>query len=111
MKTADDRQLTHYLYGGDETYRIKQEMVLGIGGVRMLNALGFRVRQYHMNEGHSAFLALELLRFARSTEEAGSASRYDVPRVREMCNFTTHTPVEAGHDQFSYDRQPASWVD
>ena len=63
---SDDRKLTHYLYGGDETYRIKQEMVLGIGGVRMLNALGFRVRQYHMNEGHSAFLALELLkRFAR----------------------------------------------
>ncbi len=101
---ADDRRLTHCLYGGDETYRIKQEMVLGIGGVRMLNALGFRVRQYHMNEGHSAFLALELLkRFTRSAEEAGSASRYDVPRVRELCNFTTHTPVEAGHDQFSYD--------
>ena len=101
---ADDRRLTHYLYGGDEIYRIKQEMVLGIGGVRMLNALGFRIRQYHMNEGHSAFLALELLRrFTRSVEEAGAASRYDVPRVREMCNFTTHTPLEAGHDQFSYD--------
>src|SRR5581483_4755701 len=101
---GDDRQLTHYLYGGDQTYRIKHDMVLGIGGVRMLNALGFRVRQYHMNEGHSAFLALELLRrFARSPEEAGFASRYDIPQVRELCNFTTHTPVEAGQDQFPYD--------
>ena len=101
---AEDRRITHHLYGGDQTYRLKQEMVLGIGGVRMLRALGFQVRQYHMNEGHSAFLALELLqRFSRSTQEAGSGSVYDVPRVRELCNFTTHTPVEAGQDQFPYD--------
>ena len=101
---ADDRRLTHYLYGGDEGYRLKQEIVLGIGGVRMLHALGFEVRQYHLNEGHSALLALELLRrFRRSAQEAGSASVYDVPRVRQLCNFTTHTPVEAGHDQFPYD--------
>jgi starch phosphorylase len=100
----EDRTITHYLYGGDEAYRLKQEMVLGIGGVRMLHALGFRICQYHMNEGHSALLALELLRrFARTPEEAGAGSVYDVPRVRELCNFTTHTPVEAGHDQFPYD--------
>jgi starch phosphorylase len=101
---SEDRELTHRLYGGDEVYRLKQEMVLGIGGVRMLRALGFRIRQYHLNEGHSAFLALELLRrFARSANEAGPGSIYDVPRVRELCSFTTHTPVETGHDQFPYE--------
>jgi len=54
----EDREITHRLYGGDEAYRLKQEIVLGIGGVRMLHALGFRIRQYHLNEGHSALLAL-----------------------------------------------------
>jgi len=101
----DDRALTHYLYGGDETYRLKQECVLGIGGLRMLQALGFDVRQYHMNEGHAALLALELLhRHAHPPEyvRAGE-SPYDIPRVRELCNFTTHTPVEAGHDRFSWE--------
>ncbi|MFQ5487257.1 MAG: alpha-glucan family phosphorylase, partial [Gammaproteobacteria bacterium] len=67
---ARDREITHYLYGGDERYRLKQEIVLGIGGTHMLQALGFDVRQYHMNEGHSAFLALELLqRFAYPPED------------------------------------------
>ncbi len=100
-----DREITHYLYGGDERYRLKQEIVLGIGGTHMLQALGFDVRQYHMNEGHSAFLALELLqRFAYPPEDVRPGeSPYDIPRVREMCIFTTHTPVEAGHDRFSYD--------
>ena len=103
--SADDRTITHYLYGDGETYRLKQEIVLGIGGVRMLYALGFQIRQYHMNEGHSALLAVELLRrFAYPDEDVRPGeSRYDVPRVREMCNFTTHTPVEAGHDQFQYE--------
>ena len=101
---ADDRRITHYLYGGDEAYRLKQEMVLGIGGVRMLRALGLEIRQYHLNEGHSALRALELLRrFTRSQEGAGVGSIYDVPRVRELCNFTTHTPIEAAQDQFPYD--------
>ena len=101
---AEDRQITDRLYGGDEANRLKQEMVLGIGGVRMLHALGFEIRQYHLNEGHSALLALELLRwFVRSQQEVGSGSAYDIPRVRQLCNFTTHTPVEAGHDQFSYE--------
>jgi starch phosphorylase len=112
---AEDRNITHYLYGGDEAYRLKQEMVLGIGGVRMLRALGLEIRQYHLNEGHSAFLALELLRrFTRSREGAGVGSIYDVPRVRELCNFTTHTPVEAAQDQFPYelvDRVMGSMVD
>ena len=79
-------------------------MVLGIGGVRMLHALGFEIRQYHLNEGHSALLALELLRwFVRTPQEIGPGFAYDIPRVRQLCNFTTHTPIEAGHDQFSYD--------
>ena len=101
----EDREITHFLYGGDEVYRLKQEIVLGIGGVRMLNALGFQIRQYHMNEGHSALLVLELLRrYAYPQEDLRPGeSPYDIPRVREICNFTTHTPVEAGHDQFSYD--------
>jgi starch phosphorylase len=89
----EDRDITAYLYGGDYRYRLKQETVLGIGGVRMIEALGFDVRRYHMNEGHSGLLGVELLR------------RYgmDENKVREQCIFTTHTPVEAGHDQFPYD--------
>jgi starch phosphorylase len=101
----DDREITHRLYGGDEAYRLKQEVVLGIGGVRMLQALGFSVRQYHMNEGHSALLGLELLRWhAHPSEELRPGeSPYDMLSVRKLCNFTTHTPVEAGHDKFSYE--------
>jgi starch phosphorylase len=103
--TDADRALTHELYGGDADYRLKQEVVLGIGGVRMLHALGFRIFQYHMNEGHSALLTLELLlrhEYPPADVRSGE-SRYDVPRVRELCSFTTHTPVEAGHDRFPYD--------
>ncbi len=102
---ALDRTITHALYGGDDAYLLKQEIVLGIGGVRMLQALGFEVRQYHMNEGHSALLTLELLRrHAYPIEDVRAGeSLYDLPRVRSICNFTTHTPVEAGHDKFSYD--------
>jgi len=103
--SATDREITHSLYGGDSAYRLKQEIVLGIGGTRMLHALGFSVRQYHMNEGHSALLTLQLLRhytYPDADVRAGE-SRYDIPRVREQCNFTTHTPIEAGHDKFGYD--------
>lgn len=95
------RTLTDYLYGGDERYRLCQEMVLGIGGVRMLRALGLdQIQRYHMNEGHAALLGLELLE-----EQARAAGRpfllpEDVAAVRERCVFTTHTPVPAGHDQF-----------
>ena len=103
--SAEDREITHFLYGGDDAYRLKQEIVLGIGGVRMLRALGFNIRRYHMNEGHSALLALELLsRNAYPSEDVRPGEpAYDIPLVRELCNFTTHTPVESGHDKFSYD--------
>jgi len=100
-----DREITHYLYGGDDEYRLKQEMILGMGGVRVLHALGFEVSAYQMNEGHSALLGVELLRHFTypESELRGGESPYDVPRVRELCRFTTHTPVEAGHDRFSYE--------
>ncbi|TKS61196.1 MAG: alpha-glucan phosphorylase [Nitrospira sp.] len=96
---ASDRELTGYLYGGDERYRLAQEIVLGIGGVRMLQALGYtHIERFHMNEGHAALLALELLR----TSKATSTTEWDFVRVRSLCVFTTHTPVSAGHDQFDY---------
>ena len=91
--SSEDREITFYLYGGSEKYRLSQEAVLGFGGVRMLDALGFRIRKFHMNEGHSSFLAVELLQ----------RNGMDVEKVRELCVFTTHTPVEAGHDIFNYD--------
>jgi starch phosphorylase len=101
----EDREITHHLYGGDDAYRLKQEFVLGVGGVRLLHALGFDISAYHMNEGHSALLAVELLRrFAHRPEEVWAGeSVYDIPRVRELCRFTTHTPVESGHDRFPYE--------
>ncbi|MCL2432643.1 alpha-glucan family phosphorylase [Candidatus Bathycorpusculum sp.] len=88
-----DREISFYLYGGDERYRLKQEAVLGFGGVRILDALGFHVRKYHMNEGHSSFLSVELMH----------KCSLDVEKVKELCIFTTHTPVESGHDRFSYE--------
>ncbi len=96
-----DRTLTHFLYGGDQYYRLCQEVILGIGGVRMLRALGYEnIKRFHMNEGHASLLALELL-----NEQAGKTGREptrpeDIEAVREQCIFTTHTPVPAGHDQF-----------
>ena len=96
-----DRTLTGFLYGGDQRYRLAQEVILGIGGVRMLRALGYQnISRFHMNEGHASLLALELL-----DEEAKRAGRdvieaRDVEGVRKKCIFTTHTPVAAGHDQF-----------
>lgn len=99
--TEWDRTLTHFLYGGDQRYRLSQEIVLGIGGVRMLRALGYSsIVRFHMNEGHSSLLTLELL-----DEEVRSAGRQrvtddDIAAVRRRCVFTTHTPVPAGHDQF-----------
>jgi glycogen phosphorylase len=100
----EDRRITDNLYGGDDAYRFMQEVVLGIGGLRVLQALGFTIRTFHMNEGHAALLALDLLRrFARPADQTHAGElRYDVARVREMCIFTTHTPVEAGHDRFPY---------
>lgn len=101
---SEDRKLTHYLYGGDEAYRLKQELVLGLGGIRLLRALGFDLHTYHMNEGHAAFLSLELLnrhRFPPEDVRPGE-SPYDLAAVREHCVFTTHTPVESGSDRFAY---------
>jgi len=98
---AGDRELTSELYGGDERYRLAQEIVLGIGGVRMLRALGYtHLERFHMNEGHAALLALELLGERNQREPAA----WDFDGVRRACIFTTHTPVPAGHDQFSYER-------
>ena len=102
---ARDRDLTHYLYGGNEEYRLKQELLLGVGGVRILEALGFDIKTYHLNEGHAAFATIELLkRFPRRRRQSDKAEwSYDADRVRDLCVFTTHTPVEAGHDRFSYE--------
>ena len=98
----EDRTLTHYLYGGDATYRLRQEIVLGVGGVRMLNALGLDIQKYHLNEGHSALLTLELLRLRGASDAHGESLQEAVATVRRRCVFTTHTPVEAGHDQYPY---------
>jgi glycogen phosphorylase len=102
-----DRTLTHQLYGdGEKSYRLKQEIVLGLGGVRVLRALGFEIQTYHLNEGHAAFAPVELLRYSRRTRinpVAGHPVVPDADRVRGLCVFTTHTPVDAGHDKFSYE--------
>jgi starch phosphorylase len=92
-----DRDITFRLYGGDEAHRLKQEMVLGIGGVRALRLLGLAPSVWHMNEGHAAFLALELLR-----EQLASGLSFEagLEIVAAQCVFTTHTPVAAGHDAF-----------
>lgn len=95
-----DRELTHSLYGGDDRYRLCQEAILGIGGMQMLRALGRAdLDAYHMNEGHSALLALYLLE-QREAAKGAAADRADVGAVRRRCVFTTHTPVPAGHDSF-----------
>ena len=91
------RNLTAHVYGGDQWTRISQEIVLGIGGVRFLRALGIKPSVFHMNEGHSAFLTLELLR--EQLEARASIDRAQ-EYVRRHCVFTTHTPVPAGHDRF-----------
>jgi len=104
QNSPDDRQITDHLYGGDQAYRLKQEIVLGIGGARMLQALGFNIHTYHLNEGHAALLTLHLLRYFREPAEdvEPGESPYDHALVREHCIFTTHTPVEAAFDKFPY---------
>ncbi len=99
-----DRGITYHLYGGDELYRFKQEVVLGLGGARMLGALGHTVKKYHMNEGHAALLTLDLLhRFKQNIEHVwDEREMWHEEPVRDLCIFTTHTPVEAGHDRFDY---------
>ncbi|HEX8143193.1 MAG TPA: alpha-glucan family phosphorylase [Pyrinomonadaceae bacterium] len=94
-----DRWVTGHLYGGDRETRIVQEMMLGIGGVRLLRALKVEPQVYHLNEGHSAFLTLELARELMQTRpELGFSDASKI--VRERCVFTTHTPVAAGNDEF-----------
>ena len=93
-----DRLVTGHLYGGDRETRLVQEMMLGIGGVRLLYSLGFEPSVFHLNEGHSAFLTLELAR--RVIECDRVDFKEAAQRVRERCVFTTHTPVAAGHDEF-----------
>jgi starch phosphorylase len=96
-----DRTLTDFLYGGDQHYRFCQEVILGIGGVRMLRALGYdRIERFHMNEGHASLLTLELLDEEAKRDGRKSITRNDIEAVKEKCIFTTHTPVPAGHDQF-----------
>jgi starch phosphorylase len=96
-----DRRLTDCLYGGDEHYRICQEAILGIGGVRILRELGYtQVQGFHMNEGHSSFLALALLEEQLGRPDLRTATQGDIEAVRGRCIFTTHTPVPAGRDQF-----------
>jgi starch phosphorylase len=102
--SASDRDLSGSLYGGDARYRLAQETVLGIGGIRMLRALGYvALQRYHMNEGHSALLTLELLREQMMAAHRGHLLPEDIDSVRQACVFTTHTPVAAGHDQFAGD--------
>jgi starch phosphorylase len=91
------RDLTARVYGGDGTIRIMQEMLLGIGGVRLLRKLGVQPLVFHMNEGHAAFLTLELI---REKIAAGQTFTDALAATRAQCIFTTHTPVEAGHDRF-----------
>ena len=96
--TETDRWVTGHLYGGDRETRIVQEMLLGIGGVRLLRQLKVTPHVFHINEGHSAFLTLEL---AREVMNARNCSFNDaIQDVREQCVFTTHTPVAAGNDEF-----------
>jgi starch phosphorylase len=96
-----ERTLTNGLYGGDEHYRLCQEAVLGIGGVRLLRSLEYRnILRFHMNEGHSALLALALLEERVGRPNLNAATPEDIEAVRSQCVFTTHTPVPAALDQF-----------
>jgi glycogen phosphorylase len=92
------RDLTLRVYGGDSTTRIMQEILLGVGGVRVLRALGIQPSVFHMNEGHAAFLTLELIREKRAQ---GKKIEEALAATSKECIFTTHTPVEAGHDRFT----------
>ena len=97
---VEDQALTDHLYGGDAAYRLCQEALLGIGGVRLLRALGYAaIRRFHMNEGHAALLTLQLLEEQMPDDDHG-VGEAEIQAVRERCVFTTHTPVPAGHDQF-----------
>ena len=96
-----DQTVTDHLYGGDEHYRLCQELILGVGGVEMLSKIGhYDIETYHMNEGHSALLVLRLVERRLAKTEAQFPTSADVAAIRRQCVFTTHTPVPAGHDEF-----------
>ncbi|WP_129626101.1 alpha-glucan family phosphorylase [Candidatus Oscillochloris fontis] len=95
--SPQDRELSARLYGGDQEMRVSQELVLGIGGVRALRRLGYKPNVWHMNEGHSAFLVLEL---CRELVVEGMSFEAAMAQVKQHCVFTTHTPVPAGNDAF-----------
>ncbi len=99
-----DRELTDQLYGGDTDYRLRQEAVLGIGGVRILEALDYDVNVYHMNEGHAALLTVGLMELQLGGDLTRPIGERDAEAVRDRCVFTTHTPVPAGHDRFSLEQ-------
>jgi starch phosphorylase len=101
QNNAEDRKLTARLYGGDQRIRIRQELLLGVGGTRLLTALGYQPSAIHMNEGHSAFAPLEYIRM-RMVED-GLTFDEAMRKVVWHCCFTTHTPVPAGHDRFNWD--------
>ncbi|MGP8035155.1 MAG: alpha-glucan family phosphorylase [Steroidobacteraceae bacterium] len=103
-----DRDITHRLYGGDDSTRVRQEMILGIGGVRVLRALGLAPAVWHLNEGHAAFLILELL---REHLVSGLPFGAALEAVAADCVFTTHTPVAAGHDAFGHELIVAQFGD
>jgi starch phosphorylase len=94
------RDLTLHVYGGDRSTRIMQEILLGLGGIRLLRSLGIKPSLYHMNEGHVAFLSLELI---REKIVEGCSFEEALAQTRQQCVFTTHTPVDAGHDRFGPD--------
>lgn len=96
-----DRTLTSRLYGADDRYRLAQEMVLGVGGTRLLAAAGYdQLRRFHLNEGHAALAPLELVRTAN---QGRAPTEWEFRSVKDRCVFTTHTPVSAGHDRFEFE--------
>ena len=99
VNAPSDRDITRRLYGGDESTRVRQEMILGIGGVRALRALGLAPASWHLNEGHAAFLILELM---REHMALGLPFEAAIEATAAACVFTTHTPVAAGHDAFGH---------
>lgn len=100
QNSPEDRKLTARLYGGDQRTRIRQEIVLGLGGAKLLTALGYDPHCVHMNEGHSAFAPLEFIRMRMQDDQLPFDEA--LKEVASMCCFTTHTPVPAGHDRFDY---------
>jgi len=101
LNQPQDRNITHTLYGGDNENRLKQELLLGVGGIRMLHVLGENPDLYHLNEGHAAFLTLERIRHYMHIHSLAFPAAVELVRASSL--YTTHTPVPAGHDAFSED--------